>query len=1023
MTIDHFYEARRLMVDALASDLIGSEKDSVITEDPYNRFLTAILYPKSDSTPEATSEEAGPAGDRMAPDGDNVAEAVEIVDTPIALSHVRFPSSCGLSFNVAEESTTLTVEVWAARYHDEGGQWHREGVHQSIDLPIPSQPGQREEEVAQGLRVRMIHRKAARGARPITVALINDVEAPARGKRDGHAWYQVEMAIRCAEGFHDRPGQASSGLDDEDVRSNELLFRNVRNLATGHGCAAAWVDSDVVTEVRTTFLPTHEVHRADTAVAGVSLPMTAFTEDLETDRLHGLVAAYRTWIDQRQGEAAGLKGSLRAQADEHLRLAREASDRMDAGIQLLDSNPDARRAFTLMNRAMKQQRDKQEFIRTGKVPAQQSWRPFQMAFILMNLPGLTDPASEDRGLADLLWFPTGGGKTEAYLGLIGYAILHRRIKNPTHGGVSVLMRYTLRLLTLQQFERATGLICALEMIRRTELPDAVPVTIGLWVGQGATPNKLPEAKKALAKLARGEEIQTENPMQLQVCSWCGSELKATDYRVTATSLIIRCPNTACDFADGLPAYVIDEDVYAIRPSLVIGTVDKFAMMAWRAEAQSLFSTDGKHPRPDLIVQDELHLISGPLGTMVGLYETAVDAACSDGTTRPKIIASTATIRRATEQVRRVFDRGTRQFPPPGLDSSDSFFAVDAPREQMGTREYVGVMAQGATHTYLMVRVYAALLQAASEIEATDEVRDAYWTLMGYFNSLRVLGGASIQVSDDVPAHMRVIAQRHERQQREIGEPSELTSRIPSSEVPKRLRELGWTIGDGALDTVLATNMISVGLDVDRLGLMAVMGQPQATAEYIQATSRVGRRNPGLVVVVYNSARSRDLSHYEGFATYHRTLYRQVEPNSATPFSPRARDRGLHGCLVSLARSNPALTADTSVSKVAQDATLLDGPVEAIVGRVRSVSPDQEEATKAQLDLLRDAWEGKPTLSKYAGWRNADDALLKEVAPVLSDNDAVTPIFPVDDPAWGTLTSLRDVDAVSSLYVISEKGTR
>lgn len=1023
-TIYDYYAAREQMVRALEAELIGTADDEVVTEDPYSRFVTGILYPRRlEQESVAVEDDADrPATDRMTPDGDEVPVQDERADSGVSLSHVRYPSACGLSFGVPVETASIGVAVRAARYVDHDGQWHREPVERSMTLSIGQ--GASKVQVTEGLGLRLIVRPPKAGIRAITLALVNELEEPVKGKRDGCAWYQVGFTVSCAEGFRDRPSQPSSGLDDDDVRSNRLLFRGVRNLAVGHGCAAAWEDADEVTTISTTFLPSHEVQRAETAIPGIELPMSSLIDRPELERLDNLIERYRDWIRTKRENVPLLASDLATQADDHLHWAVEAAERMQRGLDLLRHEAVALRAFQLMNRGMRDQRDRQDLIRNGSVPTEQYWRPFQMAFILMNLPALTDPASDDRDLADLLWFPTGGGKTEAYLGLIGYSILLRRLRNPAHGGVSVLMRYTLRLLTLQQFERAAGLICALEMIRRDTMPDAAPISLGLWVGQGATPNNLKDAKKALKKLANGEEIQTENPMQLTVCPWCGTDLQPGDYRVTFARLEIRCPNVACDFHAGIPAFVIDSDVYEARPSLVIGTVDKFAMMAWRAEAQALFSTDGKQPKPDLIVQDELHLISGPLGTMVGLYETAVDAACSDGRHRPKIIASTATIRRATEQVRRVFDRGTRQFPPPGLESDDSFFAVDAPRERMGTREYVGVLAQGITHTYLMVRVYAALLQGAADLPTDDGVRDAYWTLMGYFNSLRVLGGAAIQVTDDVPAQMQVIATRLGTKTRKTGEPSELTSRIPSSDVPKRLRELSRTLRDGALDVVLATNMISVGLDVDRLGLMAVMGQPQATAEYIQATSRVGRRNPGLVVVVYNSARSRDLSHYEGFATYHRTLYRQVEPNSATPFSPRARDRGLHGCLVALARTSvPDLNPEPAVSSVGATPDLLDGPIAAIIDRVRSVSPEQEAATIKQLQGLAETWEEAAEhhkLAKYAGWHQPYDALLTQVDPSQMDGDDSQPIFPVADPPWATLTSLRDVDAVSSLFLVSEK---
>ena len=306
--------------------------------------------------------------------------------------------------------------------------------------------------------------------------------------------------------------------------------------------------------------------------------------------------------------------------------------------------------------------------------------------------------------------------------------------------------------------------------------------------------------------------------------------------------------------------------------------------------------------PDLIVQDELHLISGPLGTMVGLYETAVDGIARSERTRQSRGVD-------RDDPARLGPGPTRSSPGPpdssrrrGSTHRNSFFAVEAPRSEKASREYVGAMAPGASQTTLMVRVYASLLQSASVVPETDESADLYWTLLGYFNSLRVLGGAYIQVLDDVPDQMKVIAGRRGETLREPKNVREMTSRKSSSEIPHELEILERQRGQvDAADVVLATNMISVGVDVDRLGLMVVMGQPQTTSEYIQATSRVGRRMPGLVVTVYNSGRSRDLSHYENFAAYHRTLYRHVEATGATPFAPRARDRALHAVLVALAR--------------------------------------------------------------------------------------------------------------------------
>ncbi|MFD0070308.1 helicase-related protein, partial [Streptomyces sp. NPDC127574] len=387
----------------------------------------------------------------------------------------------------------------------------------------------------------------------------------------------------------------------------------------------------------------------------------------------------------------------------------------------------------------------------------------------------------------------------------------------------------------------------------------------------------------------------------------------------------------CEFADCLPVHFLDEAVYAARPTLVIATVDKFASMPWRPATSALFNRndpDDPTPPPELIVQDELHLISGPLGTLTGLYETAVDALAD----RPKVIASTATIRRAAEQGRHLFAREVRQFPPAGLDARDSWFAVETPRGEKASRRYVGLLAPGTSQSTLLIRTYATLLHRAKHAETKDEVRDAYWSLVGYFNSLRLLSAAELQVHDDVVAYLELLAEREGVAVRPIANYSELTSRIDASEIPARLKGIEKRLPDeDTVDVLLATNMIAVGVDVDRLGLMAVMGQPQTTAEYIQATSRVGRAHPGLVAVMLNSSRSRDRSHYESFQHYHSALYREVESTSVTPFSARSRERGLHAVIVALARIMiPAARPNEGAGEVESYEHLLKGRIKSVL---------------------------------------------------------------------------------------------
>lgn len=1048
--LQHAYATRDRMLQRLDEDLLGGELDWKLTEAPLSRFAVGILYPTTEDArgPVAEAVENHVEGDIDSEMGSGAPDAP--VDPSVSLSKVKNPRSIGLTFALAGAEglgTSVSVSVTAASYENTGGDtWRR--------VPLPawttsvdcSRPGVRRYEVSKGLELVATVREARAGAVAVTLSIVNNAVAP-RGDRDAYCWFAPRIVVRPIDAeFCQRPAVVA-GTDEDEVASQRLLFREVQSFAVGHGCATAWDlrGDGRVLELSTTFLPAHELLLSDTGGAeDVDLRMDHLGTTDDYRGLDRLVELYEDWIQKLRG-SPGLGADERSTLNRHVADAREAAGRMRDGISLLRSDAAVRTAFQLTNLAMAQQRSRQEHHRAGKIgdppaTAEASWRPFQIAFILTNLRGLADGDHPDRRIADVLWFPTGGGKTEAYLGIIGIVILLRRLHDAKAAGVSVLMRYTLRLLTLQQYQRATGLICALEYLRQMRLPSTAAISIGLWVGQGSTPNSVEEARRALNKARRGRSASDSDddagdPVQLRQCPWCGVALDHNNYEIVdRTWMKVACGTPTCAFRNGLPVHILDDDVYSARPSLVIATVDKFAMLPWKREAGSLLgaettpSSEGEtFMPPDLIVQDELHLISGPLGTIVGLYETAIDAICSR-VHPPKIVASTATIRRAGDQIRAVFAREARQFPPPGLTYRDSYFAAEAPRDSKGSRAYAGVMAPGASHATLMVRVYASLLQSASTVADDDEDADLYWTLLGYFNSLRVLGGAYIQVLDDVPDQMKVIARRRGEDVRARPQLREMTSRKKSWEIPMELKILEQGRGEPeAADVVLATNMISVGVDVDRLGLMVVMGQPQTSSEYIQATSRVGRRMPGLVVTIYNAARSRDLSHYENFPAYHRTLYRHVEATAATPFAPRARDRALHAVLVSLARHTIPKAAP---SRAAGDAAMwqpeLDECVRVVLERL-SVTRSREEFepgdespdyVKGQLEALVDEWTGAH-LDHYEGWfGKRKGALIVEASRALSQGES-SPVasFPPIDPPWPTLTSMRDVDAESSVYLV------
>jgi hypothetical protein len=1039
-----FYAFRESLFEAVARDLAGpSDPFEVISDPPLTKYIVGILYPQ-------TLDEIRAEQDDDSQDDDSEEFAP---DPAIAMANVRYPSSMGLTFAI-DTSTALAISVVvsAAVYVEEivaeeekrkRSQWRRAPIElPPVIIPLNGTTDGTKKELRPGLQLYYRIRKASNGVKPVTVVILNTnrpTEDDSTFSRDTHSFFQVGLDVKNHTNnnaaFVERP-RPDLSIEDADLESYRLLYRNSRTFAVGHGCGSTWTVTDDGTRafnVASAVVPRHELLLADNNLEipwqGLKMRVLSGPDwDLAEKGLYDLCLGYERWIAEQKNSIPGLPQDLQKTAETHLGLCSGALNRIREGIALLRGDEECRIAFRLANSAMLQQRARTEWLKKQKpTPAPLetddiAWRPFQIAFILLCLKGLAEPKAADRDIADLLWFPTGGGKTEAYLGLIAFTVFLRRLRSRgTAAGVTVLMRYTLRLLTIQQFERAALLISACEVIRKKhqESLGRAKLSIGLWVGQGATPNTRKVCSDALRRLSRNEVLDTENPMQLPECVWCGAPLDKNNYwqRANDKCLMITCKQDSCEFGKaGLPVYLIDEDIYDFRPELIIGTVDKFAALPWRAETASLFNLDVQEcGPPELIIQDELHLIAGPLGTLTGLYETAVDALCTRDGIRPKIIASTATIRRAGGQTKALFDRLVQQFPAPAIDATDSYFSKQTSKDQKGSRLYVGLMAPGTSHSTLMIRTYAALLQAAQDIPAAQQVSDHYWTLLGYFNSLRVLGGAMLQVQDDVADRLSYLGNLLGTTPREIKDPIELTSRVPSADIPKNLKAIEVAFpAKHTVDVLVATNMISVGVDIDRLGLMVVMGQPQATAEYIQATSRVGRRYPGLVVTLFNSGRSRDRSHYENFVTYHQALYRQVESSSVTPFSPRARDRALHAILVALARLlGTKYRPNASASDIATLDQDLQRVKQIILARASKVlNGDAQELTniEAELDGLVNRWKTEVEEHHsllFAKYKNPRESLLVEAYEQHPDASG----------KFKTLRSLRDVDKTSDLYLV------
>ena len=916
-------------------------------------------------------------------------------------------------------------------------------------------------------------------ARAVSVFIVNRRTPEEHNDLQDTAFaFQVEMSVKADRPLVPRPDPHGIESEDWDERLADLHYHDVVEYAVGHNVSTrAEITDGECRCVHTEWMPQTSVDRVEPApIDNVEFGMEALgsLDNATTagQMLDPLVTQYRDWIDKQSTEMQTLSGRRREVAEILVKRASQAAGRIQAGITLLD-DPDVLEAFRIANRTMassaRRRRAQEEGVDPTKVDPP-AWRPFQLAYILMNLRGIAEPTHIERKIVDLLFFPTGGGKTEAYLGLAAFTLVLRRLRNPdpAYRGLSVLMRYTLRLLTLDQLGRAAALICALEL-EREKAPEKLgewPFEIALWVGRAATPNYMGSKGDRSDHTARvktlrfKQDTSREPPLPLEQCPWCGTEFNRHSFYLEPDSdnpknLLVRCANRRCDFARNryLPIVAVDEPIYARLPAFMIATADKFAALPWNGQTARFFrGGDPDDPRPpDLIIQDELHLISGPLGTMAGLYEAAIDHLCKrrvdDEEVRPKVIASTATVRLATKQIRALFNRSLVEvFPAPGISRRDSFFAKQAPPTDTSRRLYLGIAAQGRGPKVIFLRSMTTLMAAAqaawkeNESAEPPNPADPYMTAVAYFNALRELGSARRIVEDEISARLQNYAGRKRLDEttglfdnRQIAiEPVELTSRVGTSDVADAKRKLALSFHEeGCVDVALATNMISVGLDITRLGLMVVSGQPKTTSEYIQATSRVGRdpTRPGLVVTLLNIHKPRDRSHYERFSNYHESFYKGVEATSVTPFSPRAMDRGLPAVVVALTRLGiPGLTPileaknveyyDTETKEIARAVSERAGEhadglpkdfVNHVRRRVQSLIDDWAK-------LAHDAGEGGVTFG-YTNERNSGVSvpLLREMIDPDRDTLNETQL------RFRAPRSLRDVEPTSLLGIQTPEG--
>ena len=1065
---------------------------------PLERYPTGVLHPVD---PGVSGTDPGSPGhateaDRHLHDdageeealGGNEPEKPTTAD-PVRRRRYVPPSSAGFSFCI-QGKARLLITVSAARYEERGELRGEHGKFLPWEFSrspldkcsVTWKPGgQTSWDIWDGRGGIDVRSRPHAAGTILTVTLFNrnklDPEASGRQKtRERVKQSLFETRVECVieTGRPVEYPRVDPSLLTEEERELEIQYRECRIYAVGHGAAVDWTDGpDGRMRFETEFMPATEVPLV--AVAShpqhdQALSMRRLAESTPFNALDRFVAEYGDWIAGQRNEAGRLPDAIEcATAARMCERMEDACQRMRCGIRLLRTEPHAEESFRLANQAMLDQ-----MLQARKAAGKDAhpdgikWRPFQLAFLLTAMESTVLEDDDFRNVLDLIWFPTGGGKTEAYLGLIAFLIVWRRLKYGGEGGGTVaFMRYTLRLLTRQQFERAAGVVFALELMRRRQ-PDLLgeePITIGIWVGGAISPNRFDQAVDAVGDIMAGKPDARQS-LIVDRCLWCTDELDVMrgSYRATYSAFKLHCPNLKCDFGNDqvnpLPCNVVDEALYQRPPTLLIGTIDKFARLAWEPRAGVFFGCGGSDRAPvrppELVIQDELHLVTGPLGSVAGLYEAGLDTLLSVRGAHPKYVASTATIRMAKEQVGRLYARDLAIFPPPGLSCDDSWFAIKD-QERAG-RLYVGYLAPALGLQHCLAPLAAALLAAPEAVfdqgqQDRESLLDAWWTQVVYHGSLKGVGNSHNAFMTQVRDFGRRIHGEQVQRGRFLGEGDgsgearriadgrddwpvglaptadkgiaarfasfqieQLTSLKTAQENSRTFLRLKNGRGtDGCLDAVLATNMVSVGLDVDRLALMVVNGQPLTTAEYIQASSRVGRDEvPGLVFANYYRHQARSLSHYESFRSYHESFYRFVESTSVTPYTFQARSRALHAALVIALRHTCEHLRD---NRAAGSFNLDDPETRAVVEALRrrcaeAAGKKRADESITHIDALVSQWQDEARRCK------AERRQLNYHAPdrernaerLLSSHDSSS------QGLWPTLNSMRNVESTAEFRV-------
>lgn len=703
----------------------------------------------------------------------------------------------------------------------------------------------------------------------------------------------------------------------------------------------------------------------------------------------------------------------------------EENKQIADGISLLEENPELRRAFCLMNEAM-------HISTKGKYD---SWRPFQVGFLLANIKSCLGGSAE---IVDIVWFSTGGGKTETYLGLILTAAFFDRMRGKTTG-TTAWSRFPLRLLSLQQTQRFANALAAAEIIRSKEAIGGDTFSLGFLVGNGATPNKISDSS---SRQERGQwdydDLDMPKRVQmLKICPFCRKDSIEMKFNRRVWRIEHRCKNSGCVWGPkkALPIWVVDTDIWRYLPTIIVGTLDKAAGVSMQASMRGLFASPrGMCPEEDhghtysprsgrrngcLVpgceakpialpmpndyygltyrLQDEVHLLRDSLGAVDAHYEALLDHLQEKMSGRlPKILASSATLNGYDRQSSVLYSRDARVFPHPEPKNGKGFWAGET-NDCM--RRFLAVSPRGQTIEYaldrMIVSLQSAIREMTSEPEATAQKigisKDLIPWLVRYYGT-NVVYGNTLRDLD-------AVVRSSETQWGDIPDPPTnvvtLTGRSVFADVCEVLENLEDPSKDFSkqIHVVAASSMMSHGVDIDCLNILIMMGLPLTTAEFMQASARIGRQWPSLAFVVHKIGRERDASIFRSFPQYVDQGDRFVEPIPITGRSRRVLERTMPGLVFARILMFHEQHAEKTIWKAY-----------GLREYIRSVPNFTQEEVAAICDML--GYSGEATASLKADVETWFEHYIRNINDPANAREWANKL---GYPAEGPMRSLRDVE--------------